>query len=661
MLHMRTRGWALVGDAVRAAWDRLSASDPGLLRLTLAARGTLSVFLTTLAATGVVRLAGLSIVDFASAITLSMMAPFLMREPTLRQRQRTLLVLPLPVAAAALITTLLQGHGAVADSWFLLLVFGCFLLHPRNPRMIGVGLVAVVGTYVDLYLELPPATLPWQFLSLAMAVPIIAFACFVALPMRPAATLRRMVAAVQGRAAQVLHTARDISGPGPVPAALLARLGRDLAGLNEAALAADDQLGLLHSGGRAAVRAGLIDLELATARLIQSFAISGDGPGPRHATRLGLHERRMRRGGAYAMAPELPEAGSLRASLVELGHAMHRLGAAVQEIGPEVAAPAGPPAVPGPLAWRMAVRVTLAAGLAMAGGMALSPNRWFWAVMTVYVVFLNARSRGDTVLRGVQRVTGTLLGIMSGLVLATLLSGHLLPEILALLLAIFGMYYFFLASYTTGIFFVTVMLGLLYGMLGASPETLLVLRLEETAVGAAAAILVALFVMPSRTRDQVLRSGQGVLASLVGAMQSVRAALGAEAAAAAPLEAMRRVDRQVADLRLAMAPLTAGRSFLRRTSLDRPVPALLDCVHWMRVLAAASTGRGADAGLAARAGAVEARLAALADGTYALPVPAAPVEAEDAAHVALGALDQAIGVLAERLQVGVVAGFTLDH
>ena len=200
MLHTRTGG--PVRDAVRTGWDRLAASDPGLLRLALAARGTLSVFLTTMVGLGLVRLFGLSVVDIASAVTLSMMAPFLMREPTLRQRQRTLLVLPLPTAVAAVVTTLLQGHGAVGDSCFLLLVFGCFLLHPRSPRMIGVGLVAVVATYVDLFLELPPATLPWQFLSLAMAVPIIAFACFVAVPMRPTATLRRMVAAVQGRAAR---------------------------------------------------------------------------------------------------------------------------------------------------------------------------------------------------------------------------------------------------------------------------------------------------------------------------------------------------------------------------------------------------------------------------------------------------------------------------
>lgn len=655
MLQVRTGARAPrplgVLEPLRAAWGRVAVSDPGLLRLTLAARGTLSVFLTTVASLVVVRWAGLSIVDFASAITLSLMAPFLMREPTLRQRRRTLLVLPVPVFAAAVVTTLLQGHGTAGDSCFLVLVFGCFLVQPRSPRLIGVGLVAVVATYVDLFLELPAATLKWQFVSLALAVPIIAFCCFVALPMRPVATLRRMVAAVQGRAAQVLRTARDLPDGHAMSPAAEARLRRDLSALNEAALAADDQLGLLHSAESDAVRAGLIHLELATARLIGALGTAGVRG--RRAVRLALHERRMRRGGAYAMPPGTPALGSLRASLVGLGHAVHALGEAAQAVGPQQAAPAAMQP-PGPLAWRLATRVTLAAGLAMAGGMALSPNRWFWAVMTVYVVFLNARSRGDTILKGLQRLAGTLFGIVSGLLLATALSGHPWPETAVLLLSVFGMYYFFLASYTAGIFFVTVVLGLVYGMLGAAPETLLVLRLEETAIGAVAAMLVAAFVLPTRTRDQVMRSGQGVLNSLVAALQAVQAQLSGQEGAT-PLVAMRQVDRQVADLRLALAPLVAGRSVLRRGALDRPVPALLDCVHWMRVLAAASHAADPDPVLAARAGSIALRFAGLARR----PTEAEPPSPQTTPHEAMDALDRAVTLLAERLQVSTLAGFAL--
>ena len=655
-------------------WDRLAASDPGLERLMLAGRGTLSVFLTTVAAMLAVRWGGFSIIDFASGITLSLMAPFLMREPARRQRQRGLLILPLPAAAATVATTLLQGQGPVGDTCFLALVFVCFLVHPRNPRMIGVGLIAVVETYVGLYLDLPLSALPMQLLSLAMAVPVIALACFVVLPMNPMATLRRTVAAVQGRAAQVLRTARGIADPGAMPDAAAARLRRDLIRLNEAALAADDGLTLLQPAGGEAVRAALIHLELAAARLTRTL---GDAaPGPRHAARLVLHEQRMRRGRPYAMAPGRLPPGTMLASLVDLGHAVHGLGAAMQSIGlPATAPQPGTAQPPGPLAWRLASRVTLAAALAMAAGMALSPQRWFWAVMTVYVVFLNARSRGDTIYKGLQRLGGTVLGIASGLALATLLAGDAGVQAVALLLSIFGMYYWFLISYTAGIFCVTVMLGLLYGMLGTSLESLLVLRLEETAIGAAAAMLVAAFVLPIRTGDQVLRSGQNVLESLIAAVQSIRHAL-AGRADAVPLEAMRRVDRQMADLRLALAPLTAGRLLLRRGALEGAAPALLECVHWTRVLAASTSQAGAgrpampvDAGLIRRAEVIEMRLARLATAGLArvdgIQPDAAHAERrrpwvdQDAIEAAMDELDISVAILTEQLQDEAVASFAL--
>ena len=82
-----------------------------------------------------------------------------------------------------------------------------FLLQPRGPRFLGIGLVSVVVTYVGLYLELPLDTLPRQVLGIAAVLPVIAFACFVAVPVNPVATQRRMVAAVQSRAARLVPAA----------------------------------------------------------------------------------------------------------------------------------------------------------------------------------------------------------------------------------------------------------------------------------------------------------------------------------------------------------------------------------------------------------------------------------------------------------------------
>ena len=203
---------AEVGPVAPLVQSWLSASDPGLVRLTLAVRGTLSVFLTPLAAMWSAMSAAVQPVEFASGVTLSMMAPFLMREPTPRQRQLTLLMLVFRPPC---------GHGRHRPAARprhrrrrLLpgLVFVCFLLHPRSPRMVGLGLVAVVTTYVGLYLELPPRPCRCSSSRLSPRCRSSPSPVSSLVPMDPAATLRRIVEAVQGRAGQVLRSARIGSG-----------------------------------------------------------------------------------------------------------------------------------------------------------------------------------------------------------------------------------------------------------------------------------------------------------------------------------------------------------------------------------------------------------------------------------------------------------------
>jgi uncharacterized membrane protein YccC len=649
MLHMR-RDWASQSLAVFAApiaaiWDRVIAADPGLLRLLMAVRGTSAVFLTTVASVLLGKALGAPPIEFAAGITLSLIAPFLMREPTRRQRQRTLLALALPAAAASVATTLLHGHGPLGDCFFLVLVFACFLLQARGPFAIGQGLVAVVTSYIGLYLELPPSSLPIQILSVVMALPVTAFACFVLFPLRPAATLRRMVQAVQARAARVLRDARFVSDGAPGSAR---RLYHSLARLNEAALAADDQLGVLDAAGSLPLRHHLMDLELGAAQLANCPLAGLTG---RHAARLQVTEQRLRQGRWSARDLREADEAAPSAALAAITRAAAALdSAAALTAAPHADKPAPPP---GPLAWRIALRVTLASALAMAGGMMLSPNRWFWAVITVYVVFLNTRSRGDTIYKGVQRMCGTLIGLAAGVALADLLRGDIRTEAVVVFAAIFGLYYLYQISYTLGIMCVTVLLGVLYSLLGAAMGPLLVLRLEETVIGAVAAIVVAVCVMPLRTRDQVARSGAAELAALAEAIGACRRVLAGDTGAS-PLAAMRAVDRQMADLRLAILPLTVGRSVLRRAAAERPVEALMDCVYWTRVLAVNAAGPDPEA--AALADRLERRVAALAAGQRGvLAEPPTP-----AGQTALDQLDRATAALAERLAIGALHGFRVE-
>src|ERR1700760_4748117 len=185
-------------------WSRMAATDPGLLRLLLATRGTLSVGLAAATLAAVADAVGCPITVFAFGVVFSMIGPFIMREPTRRERQRTLLLLLPPAAGAVVASTLLHPYPPAGEVWFLALVFIGALMQARHPRALGLGLIAVIMTYVGLYLRLPLATLPLQLASLIIGAACVWTVCFLLLPLRPVVTLRRAVRSVQRRAGHVL-------------------------------------------------------------------------------------------------------------------------------------------------------------------------------------------------------------------------------------------------------------------------------------------------------------------------------------------------------------------------------------------------------------------------------------------------------------------------
>src|SRR5262249_39012470 len=150
------------------------------------------------------------------------------------------------------------------------------------------------------------------------------------------------------------------------------------------------------------------------------------------------------------------------------------------------------------LSTRQALQVGIAASLAIVVGELGSPTRWYWAVLTAFIVFVNTTSRGDVLSRGWQRLVATIGGVLAGMGLAVVVSGQ---ELLALLV-LFGCAFLALnlrrISQTLLAFWVTAVLAVLYGLIGQFSVETLVLRIEETAVGAAMGMLAAYLVMPKR-------------------------------------------------------------------------------------------------------------------------------------------------------------------
>ena len=156
-----------------------------------------------------------------------------------------------------------------------------------------------------------------------------------------------------------------------------------------------------------------------------------------------------------------------------------------------------------------------------------------------------------------------------------------------MLVFIFAMFFTAPLSYALMSFFVTAMLGLLYTLLNTYSLSVLVLRIEETALGAACGVVAAALVLPvhtDRRTDELLAT---VLARL-GEVSSAAVDQLSGGVALDLLDKARDLDTALEDLRSSTQPLTHPITPLRaRRQTARYLVALLEtCAYHARSLAA---------------------------------------------------------------------------
>ncbi|MFJ7333304.1 FUSC family protein [Streptomyces sp. NPDC101110] len=236
---------------------------------------------------------------------------------------------------------------------------------------------------------------------------------------------------------------------------------------------------------------------------------------------------------------------------------------------------------------RAAVQVAVGSSLAIVGGELLSTQRWYWAVLTCWIVFLNTASTGEILVKGYRRLLGTVFGVVAGIVLAGLVGKHTWTAFALVLVLIFAMFYSAPLSYTLMSFFVTAMLGLLYTLLHTYSLDVLLLRIGETALGAACGVVAAALVLPVQTDRRTNELLGTVLERLA---EVTEAAVGQLSGGPADelLDRARDLDQALADLRAATQPLIHPVTPLRtRRNTARYVVALLEtCAYHARTLAA---------------------------------------------------------------------------
>jgi uncharacterized membrane protein YgaE (UPF0421/DUF939 family) len=147
---------------------------------------------------------------------------------------------------------------------------------------------------------------------------------------------------------------------------------------------------------------------------------------------------------------------------------------------------------------RVAIQMGIAVGGAIVAGDALSGRRFYWAVIAAFITFMGTNTAGEQLRKSIFRIAGTIVGVIAGSVLAHLAGDRVGLQVLIILVALFCGLYLFRVNYTFMTIGITVMVSQLYVELGEFSNSLLLLRLEETAIGAAVAMVTVLLVVPLR-------------------------------------------------------------------------------------------------------------------------------------------------------------------
>ncbi|MDX3192457.1 FUSC family protein [Streptomyces sp. MN03-5084-2B] len=569
MNHLRT-----------AVFDRLVAADPGLVRLRLAGSAVLGIVLAVAALLPAHVPLTVTLVGAIAA----MMTAFTVNDPTPGGQAVTLVLAALTGAASITVASLGSTLPPTDSVVFVLLIFVAVYAQRFGARGTALGSIAFFLFFFPMFLQAHVKQVPQLLMALGVGVLANAVVRFVLLRRNPEAEFLRVRRAFRARLGAVVRATEAhlaVNGSERTRKQLRSALAR----LHECVLLIEDAApDVVDARAADVLRRRAIEVELAVqwlastvqrtctdelteevrddliARLARFRALMERDPRELPLISETGEYSRMLVEGSRIDEHAAPGDG-VRKALAELALADDRAQrAAAPEAAPDPLAPDGDTDEPAPkFAYdnrtRSAIQAVVGGGLAVVGGELVSHQRWYWAVLTVFVVFIGASSAGATFVKGVRRLGGTLIGIVGGVLLTLLVGGNTAATLGLILVCVFGMVYTARVSQVMMAFFVTSMLGLLYSLLGTFSLEVLWIRVAETAVGAAAGILAAVVIVPVRTRSVMLDDIAEVLDDLEEFLEHTRGLLAGEENVNI-IELSRDLDRGVEQVRTTIEPLT---------------------------------------------------------------------------------------------------------
>ena len=576
---------------------RLVAADPGMRRFRAAVQVVVAVVLAIGITLPVLTALHQPLVAVAPAAVVAMVSMLAVRTGG---RDGVITTLLLPVAATVSFTLAALVHGSIrlAELVFLAVMFVAVWMRRFGPRAFAAGMAAFIGYFLALFLQASFAVLPAMAGGAVLGAGAALLARFVLLPERPEKAWHSGVRALRARVHTLLH-AVDTLGEEPGSPARRRRVHDELLRLNATALSLGTTFTALDSlpPERAdELRRHVLDVELAAGGLVTAVDGLIDEPvdaavRPAVAQVTAALERDV--AGAVTVSRDIADrldgAGS-----PSIGMAVRRLAAAAADLGAATEAmqqdidvpeepspdddrpepPADEPEEPEETrrllpTTRTAVQVVVAGALSIYIGGLAAPGQWFWAVITAFVVFAGANSRGELLVRAWSRTIGTLAGVVAGVLVATVVTGYVAAQGAVVLLCVFLAFYLLPLSYGLMTFFVTTMLGVLYGLLGRFSVAFLEIRLLETVIGAAAGAAAALLVLPTHTRGRIAEQAEAFLTPVAELLRAAADDL-RSGADVRPLAAEARdVDTQMHALLVSARPLGSYRFGDARARYER--------------------------------------------------------------------------------------------
>ncbi|MDV8024218.1 FUSC family protein [Rhodococcus sp. IEGM 1330] len=570
----------------------LDASDPGQVRLRSASATTLTVLLAMVTLVLTTRAIGQPVTVAMLGTVVAMQASAAVKDRDQRGRLVTTALMALPASAAVTLAALLSELGKVADVGFIAVLFAAVWVRRFGPRGTALGMVSFISYFFALFLRATPGQLPMLIAAILGGLVIALFVRAVIFPDRPVVEVRRLLFEMRAVSASVLEAAsagesRDLN---------LVR--RRLDRLGNTALMIDDWLdrhdaGQLLSVTSADLSLRVFDAQIATEQLVSSlWALDPAKPWPtalgQATTALGSclqntpsseqlrAARRLAAAAAERADPSTPAGiATVSAQRAAQAHiAIHHIttNAVSASADPDIE-PSDPVVKDAPSglnpSTKAAIQVAVATSAATVLGELVSPDRWYWAVLTAFLVFTGASTRGEILTRAGQRVLGTIAGVLAGVVIAALVGSNQPVQLVLIVVCVFFAFYLVTVAYALLSFFVTILLAMLYGLLGTFSIEVLELRIVETAVGGAVGMASAYFIFSTSTRKTLVGNVDTYLEQLDALIDTSVESVLAPGGATDLVASTRTLDNALKDVLTSGKPLVLGPTTRSRRGAKR--------------------------------------------------------------------------------------------